>query len=650
MARLQNSDSQKRYAGYMKRFICYLLRVHEAQQSGGDGDESDSFYSQLGQGGDSNSDSGIQSGDRKDSMRDAKRLFPWSSNQKQLTQAFVTALHLDPEEAQIACLLRLLEGFIFQTTGDEPFETITIGREVVSKEFGEGTQEALTEGDLEEPEQQLESGLDLQAGRSELTGTLRYGVEMGIVSHLSHRSVQVFRDLSSKWHRFLQLSSTLPNPLTPVSVAKAAGGSRQNQGPPAKSLPAQPAQDQAEPAIVNDSKIQILVQKVVQKEAPITFKSSEQEIALRAILAGETPLVVVLPTGGGKSLLFMAPACLSDPGVTIVVVPFRELLKNLKTRLAEAKIPATEWIPGLSANGPAPIILVSADAAGSFEFLTFATLLMQGGWLRRIVVDECHLTYTSSDWRPKLAHLARLRAIKAQFILLTATQPPLLEYELGAAMALRSPRYIRAPTLRPNIRYLVQRCQPGGLLKAAQGVATRWLAGLSGKQKAVIYCKYKDTCEKLAQQLECDYYHAGLDADDRSRVLKAWLQRGGLITATSSLGTGVDYPEIVGVLHVDTPYGAMDFAQESGRAGREGQLVDSVILVESPRQKAPALDIPVDHSWRALDEAAIQEFINPRLGACRRSILSSFLDVQNSPMFLNRTPKKKPGSETPCKR
>ena len=74
---------------------------------------------------------------------------------------------------------------------------------MVSKEFGEGTQEALTEGDLEEPEQQLESGLDLQAGRSELTGTLRYGVEMGIVSHLSHRLVQVFCDLSSKWHRFL---------------------------------------------------------------------------------------------------------------------------------------------------------------------------------------------------------------------------------------------------------------------------------------------------------------------------------------------------------------------------------------------------------------------------------------------------------------
>ena len=130
-------------------------------------------------------------------------------------------------------------------------------------------------------------------------------------------------------------------------------------------------------------------------------------------MAGETLLVVVLLIGGGKSLLFIAPACLLDLGVTIIIVLFCELLKNLKTRLAKAKIPATEWIPRLLANGLALIILVSADAARSFKFLTFATLLMQGGWLRRIVVDKCYLTYTSSDWRLKLAHLAQLRAIKA---------------------------------------------------------------------------------------------------------------------------------------------------------------------------------------------------------------------------------------------
>jgi superfamily II DNA helicase RecQ len=181
-------------------------------------------------------------------------------------------------------------------------------------------------------------------------------------------------------------------------------------------------------------------------------------MALRAILAEETPLVVVLSTGGGKSLLFMAPACLPDLGVTIVVVLFRELIRDLKRRLAEANILATEWVAGSTSNGPAAVVVVSADTVGELEFLTFATVLREGGWLKRIVVDECHLTFTSNDWRPRLAYLSRLRSIRAQFILLTATQPLLLEYELGEVMRLQSLRYIRASTTRLNIRYLVQRC------------------------------------------------------------------------------------------------------------------------------------------------------------------------------------------------
>jgi hypothetical protein len=412
---------------------------------------------------------------------------PWETNR--LSQ--IIARHT---ETWLGCRL---------TTLDYRHVVITIGREVVSKEFGQGTQEALTEGEWEEPEMQLESGLDLQAGRTELTGTLRYGVEMGVVSHLSHRSIQLFQHLSGQWHRFLQLSSTLPTALTPKLVSKSAASSSKAQhapqAPRPDSLPedssiftaVQRIQSEARPATVNNLELQALVQKVVQQEGPLTFKSPEQEIALRAILAGETPLVVVLPTGGGKSLLFMAPACLPNPGVTIVVVPFRELIRDLKRRLAEANIPATEWVAGRTTNNPATVVVVSADTAGELGFLTFATVLREGGWLKRIVVDECHLTFTSYDWRPRLAHLSRLRSIRAQFILLTATQPPLLEYELGEVMRLRSPRYIRASTTRLNIRYLVQRCQQGALNKEAEAIGRRWSAQLSGKQKAIIYCWYR---------------------------------------------------------------------------------------------------------------------------------------------------------------
>ncbi len=92
----------------------------------------------------------------------------------------------------------------------------------------------------------------------------------------------------------------------------------------------------------------------------------------------------------------------------------------------------------------------------------------------------------------------------------------------------------------------------------------------------------------------------------------------------------MDYPEIVRVLHVGAPYGIINFAQESGRAGRKSELVDSVILVEQPRRAIPLLNKPVDHQWRALDQSAIQQFIHASPGACQRNILSLYLDSRSA--------------------
>ena len=121
-----------------------------------------------------------------------------------------------------------------------------------------------------------------------------------------------------------------------------------------------------------------------------------------------------------------------------------------------------------------------------------------------------------------------------------------------------------------------------------------------------------------------------MELDHRSQALKTWLTSGGLIVSTSSLGTGVNYPQIVRVLHAGAPYGMIDFAQESGRAGRQGELVDSVVLVESEQsgQARPLVPPSTDNSWRSLDEGAMQNFIDAGQGACRRSILSYYLDGQ----------------------
>lgn len=349
----------------------------------------------------------------------------------------------------------------------------------------------------------------------------------------------------------------------------------------------------------------------------VSFRSEEQKAALQTIVSGEQriPLVIVLPTGGGKSLLFTAPACLDDPGVTIVVVPYRALLDNLVATAKRAKIDCIEYRPG--EQNPAALVFVSADFVSGSQFLSYAQLLSAKGILRRVFVDECHLTFTASDWRPKLAEVRAVRGLRVPVIMLTATLPVLLEFELEESMAAQMARYIRAVTTRTKTRYIVEVCKPGKLEEQVPELCRRMKKHL-GLQKGVIYSRSRDQCERLARKLRCAYYHAG--AADNEERLGAWLEYGGLIVATSALGTGVDFPGVVFTLHIDIPYGMIDFSQESGRAGRAGEDVDSVILVEEGKAERQA----ASGKGRSVDESIMRDFITTR--GCRRRVMGLYLD------------------------
>jgi len=106
----------------------------------------------------------------------------------------------------------------------------------------------------------------------------------------------------------------------------------------------------------------------------VAFKLVQQEQAIHAVIDGQTPLVVILPTGGGKSLLFMVPAYLDATGVTIVVVLYCALADNLVDRIRKSGIDCFEWTYGQV--NPATIVVVSADIAGSGGFLGYAELLI----------------------------------------------------------------------------------------------------------------------------------------------------------------------------------------------------------------------------------------------------------------------------------
>jgi superfamily II DNA helicase RecQ len=131
-----------------------------------------------------------------------------------------------------------------------------------------------------------------------------------------------------------------------------------------------------------------------------------------------------------------------------------------------------------------------------------------------VVIDECHLTFTASNYRPKLTQLKKLRVLQCPMVLLAATLPPVLEDELGESMLVGCARYIRAITIRPNIHYMVQWCQGEKLLEVAMDICRRQKRKLEqasrggDKWKGVIYCRGREQCEELAEMLKHGHYHS----------------------------------------------------------------------------------------------------------------------------------------------
>lgn len=133
------------------------------------------------------------------------------------------------------------------------------------------------------------------------------------------------------------------------------------------------------------------MQKALGK-VDVSFRSETQKEALETIIEAEhRPLVVVMPTGGGKSLLFTTPAYLDSIRTTIVVVPFRALINDLVEKAKKTGIDSVEWRPG--EVNLATIVFVSTDLINGTNLLGYAQQLFDSGRLRRIFIDECHLVF-----------------------------------------------------------------------------------------------------------------------------------------------------------------------------------------------------------------------------------------------------------------
>ncbi|MGR5213291.1 ATP-dependent DNA helicase RecQ [Vibrio rotiferianus] len=325
-----------------------------------------------------------------------------------------------------------------------------------------------------------------------------------------------------------------------------------------------------------------------------------QQLVIDAAVEGRDSLVI-LPTGGGKSLCYQIPALVRS-GITLVISPLISLMKDQVDQL-KANGVAAECINSTMAReellsvynrmhtGHLKLVYVSPERVLMRDFIERLENLP----LSMIAVDEAHcISQWGHDFRPEYAALGQLKQqfSHVPFMALTATADDATRRDILERLQLNNPEVYLGSFDRPNIRYnLVEKHKPVSQI-------VRYLETQKGNC-GIIYCGSRKKVEMVTEKLCNNHiraagYHAGMDADERAYVQEAF-QRDDIqiVVATVAFGMGINKPNVRFVVHFDIPRNIESYYQETGRAGRDGLPAEAMMLYD-----------PADISWlrRMLDE------------------------------------------------
>ena len=320
------------------------------------------------------------------------------------------------------------------------------------------------------------------------------------------------------------------------------------------------------------------------------FKSPEQAQAIKETLKRDTDLLVNLPTGGGKTLVYQLPILMERDMTTVVIVPFVALVDQVEEEFEKLKISCHIWKKNVYGVENAQAIIVSVEHAIMPEFQDLLIQLESTNRLARIVFDECHTILTHREFRDVMRRVAGVvRCVSAQLVLLTATLPPNMEERVRIILGCESWKVIRKVSDRKELKYSVKVL--GNEVETMRDVNREIGLLLYNRIKdwkkdgrGLIYCLKTDWAKELAQYLNekfgreiCGVYHAKMDKSERKKALSAWKEgKIKFLAATSALGAGLDYGQVRTVIHQGHARNLIEFGQESGRAGRDGKEAESV--------------------------------------------------------------------------